>query len=152
MTIQFFKINNISNKINKSIPGTPDLTLTGSLKDGSDILDPVITISKNGVPDYNYAFIPEFNRYYFIAPPTNVRKDLWEMSLHVDVLYTYRQGILTAPCVVAKSSSNYNLYLNDSNYKCYQNPLIFSDTFPAGFDVSQAHFIMTLFGDKVLSS
>lgn len=149
MTIQFYKINNISNKINKSLPQTPGLTLTGSLKDGSDILDPVITISNSGVPDYNYAYIAEFGRYYFVAPPTNVRKDLWEMSMHVDVLFTHRSGILSAPCIVAKSSSDYNLYLNDANYKCYQNPFIFSEAFPSGFDVSNARFIMTLFGDKV---
>lgn len=152
MRIQFYKISNVSKKINKQLPGTPPLTLDGFLKDGSNIMDPVIQIEHSGVPDYNYAFIPEFNRFYFMKPATSVTNNVWEISLHVDVLYTYRQGILTAPCIVAKSSSKYNLYLNDANYKCYQNPHIFSERFPSGFNVENAHFIMTLFGDKVAAS
>lgn len=152
MKIQFYKISNVSKKINKQLPSTPPLTLDGFLKDGSNIMDPIIQIEHSGVPDYNYAFIPEFNRFYFMKPATSVTNNVWEISLHVDVLYTYRQGILTAPCIVAKSSSKYNLYLNDANYKCYQNPHIFSERFPSGFNVENAHFIMTLFGDKVAAS
>ena len=148
MTIELYKISDISNKINKSI-GSPAATLTGTLKDDCELLNPVIRIERNGAPDYNYAYIPEFSRYYFMDPPKAVHNNIWEIKLHVDVLYTYRQGILTAPCVVAKSSSNYNLYLNDSNYKCYANPQIFSERFPAGFNVENSHFIMTIFGGKV---
>ena len=152
MRILFYKISNINNKINKTIPNNPDLTMDGNLRADCDMLNPVITVEHSGAPDYNYAYIQEFGRYYFIAPPKNVGATLWELSCHVDVLYTWRSGIMSAPCIVAKSSSSYNLYLNDSNYKCYQNPHIFSERFPAGFDVSQAHFVMTLFGDKAVAT
>lgn len=152
MRMQFYKISDIAKKINKSLPGTPALTLEGTLKDNCNILDPVITIEHSGVPDYNYVFIQEFNRYYFMSPATQVRNNIWEVSLHVDVLFTYRQGILTAPCIVAKSASDYNLYLNDNNYKCYQNPHIFSERFPSGFNVENSTFIMTVFGDKVAAT
>lgn len=152
MRIQFYNIPNISNKINKNLPDSPALTIEGTLKDPCNMLDPTIVIEHDGVPRYNYAYIPDFERFYFVAPPTNNGLKLWSVNMHVDVLYTWRQGILTAPCVVAKSSSNYNLYLNDNNYKCYQNPHIFSYNFPSGFDITQAHFVMTLFGDKVVTS
>lgn len=152
MKIQFYKMSNVNNKINKRVPDTPALTLEGTVKDNCNIMDPVILVEKSGVPDYNYVFIPEFNRYYFMSPATAVTNNTWEIKLHVDVLFTYRQQIMTAPCIVAKSASSYNLYLNDNNYKCYQNPHIFSERFPSGFNVENAHFIMTLFGDKVLAS
>ena len=152
MRIQFYKMANVNNKINKKLPDNPALTIDGTVKDNCNILDPVILIEKTGVPDYNYVFIPEFNRYYFMSPATAVTNNTWEIALHVDVLFTYRQQIMTAPCIVAKSASNYNLYLNDNNYKCYQNPHIFSERFPSGFNVENAHFIMTLFGDKVLAN
>lgn len=152
MRIQFYKIDNINKKINKRLPDNPALTIEGVLKEDCTILDPAIQITHNGVPDYNYCFIPDFNRYYFMSPATALHNNLWEIQLHVDVLFTYRQGILTAPCIVAKSASNYNLYLNDNNYKCYQNPKIFSERFPSGFNVENARFIMTLFGDKVVAS
>lgn len=152
MRIQFYKMANVNNKINKMVPDTPALTLEGTVKENCNIMDPVILIEKAGVPDYNYVYIPDFNRYYFMSPATAVTNNTWEITLHVDVLFTYRQQILTAPCIVAKSASKYNLYLNDNNYKCYQNPHIFSERFPSGFNVENAHFIMTLFGDKVLAS
>lgn len=152
MRIQFYKMANVNNKINKRVPDTPALTLEGTVKENCNIMDPVILIENVGVPDYNYVYIPDFNRYYFMSPATAVTNNTWEIALHVDVLFTYRQQILTAPCIVAKSASKYNLYLNDNNYKCYQNPHIFSERFPSGFNVDNAHFIMTLFGDKVLAS
>lgn len=149
MNINLYKITNINKKINKTL-GTY-VTLEGTLKEDCKLLDPVIKIAANDPPDFNYAYIPDFNRYYFVEPPTAIRTGIWELTMHVDVLYTYRDGIMSAPCIVAKSSSNYNLYLNDPNYKCYQNPHIFSERFPSGFNLEDAHFVMTLFGDKVLA-
>ena len=152
MTIQLYKIANISNKINKVIPSSPALTVNGTLKENCNMLEPVILIQSDTVPDYNYAYITEFNRYYFVAPAVNEGNLFWSLPMHVDVLYTWRAGIMSAPCIVAKSSSSYNLYLNDVNYKCYQNPHIFTQNYPNGFNVSNAHFIMTLFGDKVTAT
>ena len=152
MNIYLYKISDVNNKISKTIPQTPSISLAGNLKEDCNFLDPVVTIENVGVPDVNYAYIPEFGRYYFVSPPTNKGAKIWELKLHVDVLLTYSQGILNAPCIVAKSSSNYNLYLNDANYKCYQNPHIFSYGFPGGFNVANARFILTLFGDKVIAT
>lgn len=152
MIIKLYKITNISKKINKTLPDTPTLSLDGNLKADCDFLNPVIEIENNGVPDVNYAYIAAFGRYYFVDPPVNVGAKLWQLKMHVDVLYTYSAGIMSAPCIVAKSSSNYNLYLNDANYKCYQNPHIFSEAFPAGFNLANAHFVMTLFGSYVVGT
>lgn len=152
MNILLYKMASISKKINKTLPQSPTLSLTGNLKEDCDFLDPVIEIENNGVPDVNYAYIADFGRYYFVEPPTNIGAKLWRLKMHVDVLYTYRSGIMGAPCIVAKSSSSYNLYLNDSNYKCYQNPHIFCQAFPSGFNVANAHFVVTLFGDYLISA
>ena len=144
------RAHHVSNTVlNKTIPSTPDLQIDGTLKENCDILNPVILIENAAVPNYNYAYIPDFGRYYFVSPAENEGRVFWSIPMHVDVLYTWRAGIMSAPCIVAKSSSSYNLYLNDNNYKCYQNPHIFCQRFPSGFNVSQAKFIMTLFGDKV---
>lgn len=152
MNIYLYKIANVAKKINKTLPGTPTLSLSGNLKDNCDFLNPVIEIENSGVPDVNYAYIPEFSRYYFVDPPINLGATMWQLKMHVDVLYTYRSGIMAAPCVVAKSSSNYNLYLNDANYKCYQNPHIFSYSFPSGFTPENPRFIITLFGKYTAAS
>ena len=67
------------NAVNKNI--TELITLTGTLREQSSIIDPVITISDidNYVGQMNYAYIPEFNRYYFITNVESVRNNLWKI-------------------------------------------------------------------------
>ena len=152
MIVQFYNITNISNKINKVIPSTAALQLDGTLKENCDMLNPVIMVESESVPNYNYAYIPDFGRYYFVSPAVNEGRVFWSIPMHVDVLYTWHAGIMSAPCIVAKSSSMNNLYLNDNNYKCYQDSHVFCENWPSGFDISNARFIITMFGDKVAAA
>ena len=148
MIINFYNIAEPNNKITKDIPSTPDLSIDGTLKDNCSILDPTITIHNAAVPNYNYAYIPDFGRYYYVAPPTAIRTDIWELIMHVDVLRTFQDAILNAPCIISKSTNKWNLYLNDTNYKSYQDPYVFSYDFPSGFDRDNSQYILTIFGDK----
>lgn len=148
MTIDFYNNTSPVNKINKSI-GSSLLTLTGTLKEETDILNPVIMIESAQVPTYNYAFITEFGRYYFVDPPKSVRNGLWELSMHVDTLYTFRTGLLNANCILKRSSDRFNLYLNDPEMKCVQNEFITCQSFPSGFNTANARFVLGLIGDRV---
>lgn len=134
------------NTINKS-PATV-ATLTGSLKDGASVTDPVVLVEMSSLPAANYAHIPDFNgRYYYIKDIVNVANTLWEIHLHVDVLKTYASAIMNAPCIIAKTASNdFNLYLPDPNFKCQQDERIGMQNFPSGFDTENAHYYMTFFG------
>lgn len=148
MTIEFY--NNISpiNKINKSI-GSKLAELQGTLKDNTDIMNPTILIESAAVPAYNYAYIPEFGRYYNVAPPTSIRTNLWELSMHVDALYTFKTGLLNANCILKRSSDRFNLYLNDPEMKCVQNEWVTCQPFPSGFNTDNATFVLALIGDRV---
>lgn len=148
MTIDFY--NNVSplNKINKSI-GSSLATLQGTLKEETDILNPVILIESAAVPNYNYAYITEFGRFYNVAPAKSVRTNLWELSMHVDALYTFRAGLLKASCILKRSSDRFNLYLNDPEMKCLQNEWVTCEPFPSGFDRANATFVLALIGDRV---
>lgn len=66
-------------------------------------------------PEYNYAYIPSFNRYYFITS-WNFVTSLWMASLTVDVLATYKKNIGNEKLYVLRSSSNYNEYIPDEKY------------------------------------
>lgn len=121
------------NKITKS-PSTV-MTLTGTLRDEADIVDPVILIEYAGtLTNCNYMYISEFNRYYFITKIESVRTNLWRVSAHCDVLKTYAQAILGTPAVVARSETRYNLRLNDSFFKVYSNPRLQIANFPSKFN------------------
>lgn len=110
------------------------MTLTGHLREETDIVNPVINIEYDGtLTNVNYMWIPEFHRYYFITKIESVRTGLWRVYAHCDVLKTYAEGILGTPCVVARNEKQYNLMLNDSYFKVYANPRLQIANFPNKF-------------------
>ena len=110
------------------------MTLTGHLREETDIVNPVINIEYSGtLTNVNYMWIPEFHRYYFITKIESVRTGLWRVYAHCDVLKTYAEGILGTPCVVARNEKQYNLMLNDSYFKVYANPRLQIANFPNKF-------------------
>lgn len=120
------------NKIRKS----PTLvrTLTGTLREETDIVDPVILIEYNGtLTDVNYMRIQALNRWYFITKIESVRTGLWRVYAHCDVLKTYAEEILAHEAVVARNEKRWNLFLNDSMFKVYSNPRIQIANFPNKF-------------------
>ena len=106
------------NVINKTLSSQLELDCT--LRDSCNILDPSIFIRKtnadggSAIPSYNYAYIPEFNRYYFITDITSVNNQLWRIDMHVDVLMSYKDNILAQEVYVLRNENEYNEFLPDS--------------------------------------
>ena len=133
------------NAINKTL--TNGASYEGTLKEGSSITDPVILVQSATMPGGNYAEIEAFGRFYYIKDIVNTNTDLWEIHLHSDPLYTFRNAILHAPCIITKTASNdFNLYLPDPNFKCQQNTKMGMVPFPSGFSIDNARFYLTFFG------
>ena len=68
----------------------------GQLRYPTNVLNPIIRVDFTGetITDeqkscINYAYIPAFNRYYFIENIVMVTSVICDIYLHVDVLYTY---------------------------------------------------------------
>lgn len=77
------------------------LTFTGTLRDAASIKTPVINIaSDSAIIGYNYAFITEFNRYYFITDIKSIRNGIWEVSFLCDVLMSFKDDILDSYAVI----------------------------------------------------
>lgn len=120
------------NKITKS--PTTIRTLTGTLREETDLVDPEINVEFNGtLTDCNYMYIAEFHRYYFITKIESLRNGVWRIYAHCDVLKTYAEGILNTEAVVSRSETKYNLFLNDSMFKVYTNPRLQIANFPNKF-------------------
>lgn len=123
-------------------------TYTGVLREECSVVDPYIRIQNTGPINANYFYIEEFGRYYFLQDDPVIYKDIIELHLHTDVLYTFKEIALASPCIVAKSSDRYNLYLSDNEYKAQQNPIITTKEFSNGFDWANACYILSLIGSK----
>lgn len=114
MDIRLCNNNSEKNKINKTI--TAGITLSGTLRNSSNVVTPTIIINIENPTIYNYAYIPEFKRYYFITDYISVRKGIWQLNLKSDVLMSFKDSILASRVLVNKSESNGNNYLSGSNW------------------------------------
>jgi len=130
------------NKITK-VP-TTEITLEGALVDGTSIIDPDILIESAAVPPGNYAYIHEFNRYYFITNIESEHTGLWRLHMHVDPLKSFEAFILANDAVIARAANTWNLYLEDSRYKAYADPIVVTRVFPSGFNTFQ--YVLAMLG------
>lgn len=87
--------------------------IQGVLRESSSVVNPIITIEFIGTPDFNYVYIPEFMRYYYVTDIVSVGNKLWQISLHTDVLMSYKNGILASRAFIERSESYSNPMLID---------------------------------------
>lgn len=148
MQVILYKYNGRTNAISKELP-TSSLTLEGVLKEGTSLLNPSILIEStnydkvvndsnirvgylnNGIFrkisynqlerlfDYNYAYIPDFKRYYFITDINSFRTNLWRIDMKVDVLKTYEHDIISQTQYVSR-------YESASSYRYKDNLSVFN--------------------------
>lgn len=109
MNITLYINKSEKNKIGKNLSN--DFPLSGALRDATNIINPVILIELNEIGNYNYCYIPEFNRYYFITDITVIRTGLFAISLMVDVLESFQTSIKNLSVILLNTqnvgSSNY---------------------------------------------
>ena len=119
LTIKLYHNASPVNKIGKNL--TDELVTSDVLlKDDVSILKPVFKVKDvRSIITYNYLYCPDLMRYYFIDDIVSIHNDLWEISCHVDVLETYKNGILAQSAVVKRQQKKYNLYLNDPDFMTY---------------------------------
>ena len=124
--IVLYDFNKRPNSTKRPPAGLVGRTVSCVMKTVSSVITPIVEITdpkgNNSIPLYNYAYIQDFARYYFIE---DVRFDLgvWTLWLRCDVLATYQQDILNSRQYILRSSSDYNPDLIDTLYNTYINSL-----------------------------
>lgn len=144
MQIKLYKNLSEVNTIGKTL--TEESARTGTLKDGCSVLSPSVVLTGENLSGFNYAYIPQFSRYYFIKEITSVKSGLWEISMRVDVLETYKSQIKAQKAVVERQEQKYNLYLNDPDWKVYCNKQVLTRTFPSGFLDTGVYYLTVVGG------
>lgn len=99
MNILLYKTTNANNDLNKTI--NDKVELVGALREASSIIAPSILIQSNPI-GYNYAYIPEFGRYYYIKNITAFRKGAYIVDLKCDVLMSFKEEILNMSGIVSR--------------------------------------------------
>lgn len=130
MTLQLYNNTSESTKAVKNLIEIG--TAEGTLRAPTDILNPTIRLpwsTGQSIP-WNYCYIPEFRRYYFVVSMTAFSMNLIDVTMHVDVLSTYWDFVKELDCVVSRNEYKRTndlvdqeiWFTADSLYKSYQIP------------------------------
>ena len=144
MNLNLFQNNSDKNVMWKQI--TTKANLTGTLRDGCSVIDPIIQVERLGasdIPFINYCEIVEFGRYYYINDIVCVGK-LFELHCHIDVLMTYKDQVKSIPAVIARQETVNNVMLTDGLIKTYADPIIEIRKATGGF--TEFQYIFTVAG------
>ena len=98
-------------------------TLTGSVRDAVDIENPTIRIDHAGTDIFNYIYVPEFNRYYYVLDRVQVRTGITDLICHVDVLESFYRQFIYSPMIASRSDSTYNKFIPDNERVFQQDQL-----------------------------
>ena len=113
MNIRFY---NFSKKENSTAqPGGTGTVYDCAIKTPSSMQAPVIELKLDNVPGFNYCYIPEFARFYYITGVT-YNRGLWELSTRVDVLATFKSDINSTSMYIERASAASTGSLVDSLY------------------------------------
>lgn len=136
--------NSEKNKLGKSLSNLN--VFSGSLKDETSVTNPVVIMELENPTGFNYAYIPEFGRYYFIDDIVSVRTGLWKISMKVDVLESFKNNIRGIPVILSDSTeTGKELYLSGKVWKSKVKELTDIVNFPSGLS-DNGYFILITAG------
>ena len=143
MEVQFFYNQSDDRVINKTL--IIGETFVGSPRDEVSIMNPVIRFESEGIMRYNYAYIPEYQRYYSIVDRTIYRDGIWDVTFAVDVLMSFRNDIMSLNVIVDKQSmeANGDEFIDDGSLVTENVMFQTVYNFPDGFNDTGEYILIT---------
>ena len=136
-TLKLFKNSSENNDVSKTL--TDEHKVTGYSRVVVDMLNPVIELAGIEVNSYNYCYVQELNRYYYIENINISPNGVYRLSMRIDVLMTYRDDIMASHGLITKNRE-YNPYTGDvdveSRYRLEKHE------FENGFDFTNGDFVL----------
>ena len=142
MDIIFYTISDEKNKLTKTLDDV--VTFSGVLKEETSIIKPSIIIEAENLSSYNYIYISDFGRYYFIKDITSIKNNLWRVTCFVDVLMSFKSAILTCPIILSDSeSTEIETYLGGEVWKSLVKSKTDIISFPSGLNDTGEYVLIT---------
>ena len=110
MNVTFYRFGKRRNSTKQ--PTGSGTTYACKLKDDCSAYNPILLLNTNTF-DYNYAYISDFGKYYYVSDVVSKANALTEYHLTEDVLASYRTAIGNTTAYIAYASSNYNVFIVD---------------------------------------
>ena len=120
MNITLFKTKSANNVINKKLVSEKNLGNNCILADNTSVTSPVVIIggikSLDTISDYNYAYIPQCHRYYYINDIIALSGGRVKLILSVDVLMSFKTDILNSTQLVTRQKNKGKMYLANADW------------------------------------
>lgn len=147
-TISLFKTASENNRVVKTL--TDEKQLSGELRNQTSVLNPSIRIeSADNISTYNYAYISEFGRYYYITDIVSVRTNCWIVSLRCDVLMSYKDEIQGLNVILSNTQeTGLSNYLASPNWVNLVKTKTDIKVFPSGLSEQGEFILITAGGDS----
>lgn len=103
------------------------------LKDDTNVINPTLITSQNISHTFNYIYISDFDRYYYVRNITYSQQRFY-IECAVDVLMSFNSDIKGLNVIANRSSSRFNVYQPDAQVSFLQKNIIATQKFPYGFN------------------
>lgn len=145
MEVRFYYNQSDDRVINKNLVSDKNNVYQGVPRDEVSVMSPIIRFENDAILRYNYAYIPELQRYYSIVDRTAYRQGVWDVTFAVDVLMSFRADISDLYVVVDKQSmvANGDEYIDDGSLVSENVMFQSIYEFPAGFNDTGEYILIT---------
>ena len=124
MTVIFYKYNGIKNKINKTLEN--GLTVNDVVIHNDFDITAFELLIKNTTfsSEYNYCYIQDLGRYYFIESVEKMNGTIYKIRLTVDVLKSFSTQIENIQAIITKSENPNDNFVDCEKSENYTSEVI----------------------------
>lgn len=124
MTVIFYKYDGIRNKINKTLENGLSIQDV-IIKNDFDITTFDLMIKSSSYTlDYNYCYIHDLGRYYFIDSVECMNGTIYKIRVSVDVLKSFSSQIENINAIIVKSENPDDNFVNCEVSKTFESEVI----------------------------
>lgn len=120
MNITLYKNSSPNNKVTKNLDNKKNLGDVCTLIDDTSVILPTIIVGgfkkASDFSDYNYCYISQFNRYYYISDIVACKNGYVKMTLECDVLMSFKMDILNSTQLVTRQKNKGKMYLANADW------------------------------------
>lgn len=124
MTVIFYKYNDIKNKINKTLENGLTVNDVVIQNDFDITVFDLLIKNSDFNSEYNYCYIQDLGRYYFIESVEKMNGTIYKIRLTVDVLKSFSTQIENIQAIITKSENPDDNFVDCEKSENYTSEVI----------------------------
>lgn len=150
MTIKTYRFSGDSRKIDKTLTLVKTYS-NAEIVGNMSVQTPTISLQLDSFTDvinFNYIYIPELRRYYYVENSTIREDGFVQIQCRVDVLKSFKTDILASTQYIERQENKCSYQLPDNLYNIKSNRNLTIKNFGDEIIVPNYDFILTTYGKE----